>query len=421
MISDICRMAEIKTASILTIGDELMIGQIIDTNSAWIASFLDQHGWKVMRKMGVRDDIPQIIEGMNICLESSDLLIMTGGLGPTSDDLTVDALCQFFGCKKVWHEETWQRVKAIIKRFGREPSEMHKLQCYQPDIADIIANDQGSAPGTVFRTKDKIVVSVPGVPNEMKHLLRDKVIDLLPKGNPVEHRFIRTAGEGETVIAEMIKDIEASLPADIKLAYLPHFSQVTLRLTSYGDNKKNLLDQFEDQIQKRLTTLVFGTGDINLSKAIGAMLRERKETIGTAESCTGGYLSHMLTSVPGSSEYYMGSVIPYAYELKTLLLEISEDMLNTYGAVSEEVVTAMAKGARNKLGVTWALATSGIAGPGGATPTKPVGTIWIACSGPDGTKSRILRLNRDRMSNIEYTSIAALVLLRRMMLNRVRQ
>lgn len=421
MISDICRMSEIKTASILTIGDELMIGQIIDTNSSWIASFLDQHGWKVMRKMGVRDDIPQIIEGMNSCLESSDLLIMTGGLGPTSDDLTVDALCQFFSCKKVWHEETWQRVQTIVKRFGREPSEMHKLQCYQPEIADIIANDQGSAPGTVFHKDDKIVVSLPGVPNEMKHLLRDKIIDLLPKGNPVEHRFIRTAGEGETVIAEMIKDIEASLPPDVKLAYLPHFSQVTLRLTSYGDNKKNHLDQFENQILTRLATLVFGTGDINLSKAIGAMLRERKETIGTAESCTGGYLSHMLTSVPGSSEYYMGSVIPYAYELKTLLLDISEDMLNTYGAVSEEVVTAMANGARKKLGVTWALATSGIAGPGGATPTKPVGTIWIACSGPNGTKSRLLRLNRDRMSNIEYTSIAALVLLRRMMLDSARQ
>lgn len=420
MISDLCRMSGMKTASILTIGDELMIGQIIDTNSAWIASFLDQHGWKVIRKMGVRDDIPQILEGMNACLESSDLLIMTGGLGPTSDDLTVDALCRFFGCKKVWHEETWQRVQAIIRRFGREPSEMHKLQCFQPEIAEIIPNDQGSAPGTVFHQKDKIVVSLPGVPNEMKHLLRDKIITLLPKGNPVEHRFIRTAGEGETVIAEMIKDIEASLPLEIKLAYLPHFSQVTLRLTSYDHNKKNLLDHFETQILTRLSTLVFGTGDINLSKAIGGMLRERNETIGTAESCTGGYISHMLTSVPGSSDYYKGSVIPYAYELKTLLLDITEEMLSTYGAVSEEVVMAMANGARNKFGVTWAIATSGIAGPGGATPTKPVGTIWIACSGPYGTKSRLLRLNRDRMSNIEYTSIAALVLLRKMMLESIK-
>ena len=409
-------MNTIKKAAILTIGDELMIGQIVDTNSAWIAAFLDQHGWQVTRKLGVRDDIPQIMEGMSLCLEAADVLVMTGGLGPTSDDLTVDALCQYFNCNKVWHEETWQRVQEILKRFGREPAEMHKLQCYQPDAAEIIANDQGSAPGTLFRRENKIVISVPGVPNEMKHLLKDKIIHLLPKGNPVEHRIIRTAGEGETVIAEMIKDIEEALPSDIKLAYLPHFSQVTLRLTSYNSELKNELEQFEQQIIERLDKLVFGTGDINLSRAIGGLLKERKETIGTAESCTGGYVSHLITSVPGSSEYYMGSVIPYAYELKTSLLDISTDMLNTFGAVSEEVVTAMAEGVRKKLGVTWAIATSGIAGPGGATPQKPVGTIWIACSGPNGTKARLLKLNRDRMSNIEYTAIASLVLLRKMIL-----
>ena len=412
-------MNEIKRAAILTIGDELMIGQITDTNSSWIASFLDQHGWQVTRKMGVRDDIPQIMEGMSICLDAADVLIMTGGLGPTSDDLTVDALCKYFNCAKVWHEETWQRVQAIVKRFNREPSEMHKLQCYQPEDAEIISNDQGSAPGTIFRRDKKIVVSVPGVPNEMKHLLRDKIIDLLPYGNPVSHRIIRTAGEGETVIAEMISDIEASLPTDIKLAYLPHFSQVTLRLSAYGENKSGELDAYTDQIISKLGPLVFGKGQITLSGAIGQMLRERKETVGTAESCTGGYLSHVITSIAGSSDYYLGSVIPYAYEVKTALLDITPDMLKQYGAVSEEVVTAMAERAKERLGVTWALATSGIAGPGGATETKPVGTIWIACSGPTGTKSRLLRLNRDRISNIEYASIAALVLLRKMMQNQV--
>lgn len=409
-------MNPIKKAAILTIGDELMIGQITDTNSVWIASFLDQHGWQVTRKMGVRDEIPQIIEGISICLDAADLLITTGGLGPTNDDLTVDALCQYFDCKKVWHEETWQRVLEILKRFGREPSDMHKLQCYQPDAADIIPNDQGSAPGIVFHKNDKIVVSVPGVPNEMKHLLKDKVINLLPKGNPVEHRFIRTAGEGETVLAEMIADIETSLPKDIKLAYLPNFSQVTLRLTAYGDGKQKLLDQFQEQMISRLGNLVYGTGDTNLPKAIGELLRARNETIGTAESCTGGYASHLITSVPGSSDYYLGSVIPYAYELKTSLLDITQEMLQTYGAVSEEVVTAMAEGARRKLNVTWSIATSGIAGPGGATPQKPVGTIWIACSGPNGTRTKLLKLTRDRLSNIEYAAIASFVLLRKMMI-----
>lgn len=411
-------MDKIKKAAILTIGDELMIGQIVDTNSAWIASFLDQHGWQVTRKMGVRDDIPGIMEGMSLCLEHADLLIMTGGLGPTSDDLTVDALCTYFDCPKIWHEETWQRVKGILQRFGREPSEMHKLQCYQPQAAEIISNDQGSAPGTLFRKGNKIVVSLPGVPNEMKHLLRDKIIHHLPQANPVEHRIIRTAGEGETVLAEMIHDIELSLPREIKLAYLPHFSQVTLRLSAYGADKKEQLDEFRDKIITRLGSLVYGTGDTTLSKAVGELLRERKETIGTGESCTGGYVSHLITSVPGSSEYYMGSVIPYAYELKTSLLDISADMLNTYGAVSEEVITAMAEGVRRKLGVTWAIATSGIAGPGGATPQKPVGTIWIACAGPYGTRSRLLKLTRDRMSNIEYSAIASLVLLRKMMMEK---
>lgn len=409
-------MEPTRKAAILTIGDELMIGQINDTNSTWIAAFLDQHGWQLTRKMGVRDDIPQIVEAIDICLQSADLLITTGGLGPTSDDLTVDALCLYFGCQKVWHEETWERVQAILKQFGREPLEMHKLQCYQPDGAEIIPNDQGSAPAPLFRKNGKIVVSVPGVPNEMKHLLRDKIIGLLPSGDAIKHAFIRTAGEGESVIAEKIKDIEGKLPPSIKLAYLPNYSQVTLRLTSYDNTTHDRVDHFASKIISRLGPLVYGTGDTNLPKAIGDLLRERQETIGTGESCTGGYLSHLITSIPGSSDYYLGSVIPYAYELKTSLLGISADMLNTYGAVSEEVITAMAEGVKKRLGVTWALATSGIAGPGGATPQKPVGTIWIACSGPHGTKARLLKVNRERLPNIEAASVSALILLRKMML-----
>jgi nicotinamide-nucleotide amidase len=249
----------------------------------------------------------------------------------------------------------------------------------------------------------------------MKHLLRDKIIHLLPKGAPVIHSIIRTAGEGETVISEKIKDIEADLPVDIKLAYLPHFGQVTLRLTTYRGELQSSVNEFTNRIMNRLGSLVYGTGDATLSKSIGDLLRQRNETIGTGESCTGGYLSHLITSVPGSSDYYLGSVIPYAYQLKTDLLGISDEMLHTHGAVSEEVVTAMAEGVRNKLGVTWALATSGIAGPGGATPQKPVGTIWIACAGPQGTKARLLTVNRERLTNIEAASLSALILLRKMM------
>lgn len=408
-----------KKAAIMTIGDEIMIGQITDTNSSWIASWLDLNGWKVTRKLGVRDDINEIIKGIDICLEDADLLITTGGLGPTKDDLTKEALCQYYHSKLIWHEETWTRVNEILKRIGRVPNESHKVQCYMPDNAQVIPNDQGSAPGMLFEKDHKILAAVPGVPHEMRHLLSEKIIHHLPKGDPVLHKFIRTAGEGETVISEMISDIESGLPSDIKLAYLPSFSQVTLRLTSYGEGKKEIMEQLQSGIIERLGNLVFGnTIDTSLSKSIGEILRARNETIGTGESCTGGYISHLLTVVSGSSDYFIGSIVPYAYRMKTSELDVSQEMLWVHGAVSEEVVRAMAEGVRKNLDVTWALATSGIAGPTGGTPSKPVGTIWIACAGPNGTKARLLQLTRDRVSNIEYTSVAALVLLRKMLLER---
>ncbi len=242
------------------------------------------------------------------------------------------------------------------------------------------------------------------------------MISLIPAGLPVEHRIIRTAGEGETVLADMISDIEDGLPDGITLAYLPSFSQVTLRLTAYGHDQSQIMDELEEKIIARLGILVYGRGDCTLSRTIGDMLRSRGETIGIAESCTGGYLSHLITSVSGSSDYFIGSVVPYAYRMKTSELNISEEKLLQYGAVSQEVVTAMAENVRTKLGVTWSIASSGIAGPTGGTPEKPVGTIWIACAGPTGTEARLLMMTKDRLSNIEYTSAAALVLLRKCIL-----
>ncbi len=403
-------------AAILTIGDELLIGQIIDSNSSWIAAWLDKNGWQVTRKLGVRDEIEQIVEGIRLCHSVADLVITTGGLGPTKDDLTKDALCQYYSCGKVWHQETWLRVTEILQRFNRAPSELHKEQCYLPELAQVIPNDQGSAPGLVFQKENKMLIAVPGVPHEMRHLLAEKMINLIPSGQPVDHLFIRTCGEGETVIADMIADIEETLPSDIKLAYLPAFSQVSLRLTAFGTGKKELIDSFYHKISLRLGHLVYGSGTTTLPQAIGEMLRAGNETIAIAESCTGGYLSHLLTCVPGASDYFIGSIVPYSYGMKTSELDIPEETLLTYGAVSEVVVTLMADNARSKLNVNWALASSGIAGPAGGTPSKPVGTIWIACSGPNGTKSKLLRLTRDRVSNIEYTAIAALVLLRKCML-----
>ena len=403
-------------AAILTIGDELMIGQIVDSNSSWIASWLDQTGWQVVRKMGVGDDINEIVEAIEMCHSVADLVITSGGLGPTNDDRTKDAFCKYYSCEKVWHEETWQRILEILNRLNREPSELHKIQCYVPEVAHVINNDQGSAPGLFFHSENKMLIAVPGVPHEMRHLLGEKMISLIPAGDAVEHRFIRTCGEGETVLAEMIADIETSLPGDIKLAYLPSFNQVTLRLTARGHGKKEEINSFEQKIISRLGNLVYGSGKTTLSQAIGELLRSKSETLAIGESCTGGYLSHLLTSVSGSSDYFIGSIVPYAYRMKTSELDISEEILLTHGAVSQKVVTMMAENVRDKLQVTWSLASSGIAGPTGGTPEKPVGTIWIACSGPSGTQSRLLKLSRDRISNIEYTSIAALVLLRKCIL-----
>ena len=403
-------------AAILTIGDELMIGQIIDSNSSWIASWLDQNGWQVVRKMGVRDDIPMILEALALCHASADLVITTGGLGPTKDDVTKDALCIYYSSQKIWHEETWLRVLEILRKFNRDPSPLHREQCYMPESAVIINNDQGSAPGMFFKKGNKMLLAVPGVPHEMKHLLSEKTGHLIPMYDAIEHRFIRTCGEGETVIADTIKDIEDGLPPEIKLAYLPSFSQVTLRLSVYSAGKKEILDSFVQKIGDRLKPYIYGFGKTTLSQSIGELLRARKDTIAVCESCTGGYLSHLLTTVPGSSDYFIGSIVPYAYSMKTSELSISEETLLKYGAVSKEVVTQMAENIRTKLNVTWSLASSGIAGPGGGTPGKPVGTIWIACSGPSGTRAVLLQLSRDRISNIEYTAVAALVLLRKCML-----
>lgn len=403
-------------AAILTIGDELMIGQIVDSNSSWIASWLDQNGWQVVRKMGVRDDIPMILESLALCHAAADLVITTGGLGPTKDDLTKEALCIYYSSKNVWHEATWLRLLEILRKFNRDPSPLHREQCYLPEDAVIINNDQGSAPGMFFKKGNKMLLAVPGVPHEMKHLLSEKTSDLIPIDNAVEHRYIRTCGEGETVIADMIKDIEDALPPDIKLAYLPSFSLVTLRLSLYSFEKKDILDSFVQQINGRLKHLIYGYGKATLSQSIGELLRRRNDTIAVCESCTGGYLSHLLTTVPGSSDYFIGSIVPYAYRMKTSELYISEETLLAYGAVSKEVVTLMAENIRTKLSVTWSLASSGIAGPTGGTPDKPVGTIWIACSGPSGTRAKLLQLARDRISNIEYTAVAALVLLRKCML-----
>lgn len=402
-------------AAILTIGDELMIGQTVDTNSASMARWLDSHGWRIIWQASCGDTLEAIRDGIRTCLERADLVLLSGGLGPTSDDRTIDALCQHYGCQAAWHEPTWTRVIQVLQSFNREPTPLHRKQCYLPEIARPVPNDRGTAPGLVIEHGGKILVSMPGVPSEMRHLLEEKIGPTLPVTGHVEHRFVRTAGEGESVIAEKIADIEDKLPPYIHLAYLPSFGTVTLRLTVYADGHGKVLEQVQRQIAARLGQIVYSLGTESLAQAVGRILRDRGQTLGTAESCTGGFLAHLITAAAGCSDYYRGSVITYAYDLKTALLKVNLDDLSMAGAVSEEVVREMAEGARIQLGVDWALATSGIAGPTGATPTKPVGTVCIACAGPGGTIARSVRFQRDRAGNIESAAVAAMTMLWRAM------
>lgn len=411
-------MATIKNkAAILTIGDELMIGQTVDTNSAWMARWLDTHGWRIMWRSSCGDTLEAIRDGIGQCLERADLVLISGGLGPTNDDRTVEALCDYFNCESVWHEPTWKRMTDILKTYNREPTDMHRKQCYLPSIAIPVPNDRGTAPGLVIELDGKRLVSMPGVPSEMKHLLGEKIGPTLPVTGHVEHRFVRTAGEGESVIAEKVADIEAALPGYIHLAYLPSFGTVTLRLSAYEAGHSVILDQLQKEIAARLGHLVYSREMETLSAAIGKRLRDRGQTLATAESCTGGYLAHLITSEAGSSDYYLGSVIAYANTIKTRMLEVNVHDLTMAGAVSEAIVGEMAEGARHRIGADWALATSGIAGPGGATPTKPVGTVCIACAGPNGISTRTAHFRRDRAGNIESAAVAALTMLWRALIS----
>lgn len=410
------------TVHLLNIGDELLIGQVINTNAAWMAQQLNLHGARVTGVTTIGDDHEEIISALDNALQQTDVVLITGGLGPTKDDITKKALADFFGVGMVFHESTFERITRIMEKWGRKVKDSHREQCYMPENAEILPNKVGTAPGMWFDYEGKIIVSMPGVPYEMQYLMEYEVIPNLRKrfpGLPIAHRTILTVGEGESVIAERIADIEDALPGFIKLAYLPGLGQVRLRLTGVDPNEANLnaqLDQWAAKITARIPELIFGYGDAQLEAVVGQQLRDRNLTLATAESCTGGYLAHLITSIPGSSDYFQGSVIAYANRVKEQLLGVSPATLAGHGAVSEATVTEMVRGALAHLGVDVAIATSGIAGPGGGTAEKPVGTVWLAAGNADKIITRKWQIGRDRVKNIEYASVQALNLLRQWLL-----
>ncbi len=418
-------MDNIINASIITIGDELLIGQTIDTNSAFIGQELNKIGIWVRRRVAVGDVWDDIVNALDEESRISRLIILTGGLGPTADDITKPLLAEYFGGKLVVDENVLAHVKYLFEKVYRRPGpilERNLKQAEVPDVATVLHNTWGSAPGMLFRKNDTIFISLPGVPHEMKGLMNEQVIPYLLQNmvlQAIVHRTAFTFGQGESMIAEKLIDFEARLPAHIKLAYLPGYGMVKLRLTSKGTDKelveKELLPYFEE-LKTRVSEFLVSDEDEPLEVVIGKILSERNQTVATAESCTGGYIAHLITSVAGSSTYYKGSVISYANQVKQEILHVKEETLRQFGAVSQQTVTEMAEGALSELKTDYAVATSGIMGPGGGSEEKPVGTVWIAIAGGGKVLTHKLNLRFDRQRNIVMATANALNLLRKFIL-----
>ena len=405
-------------AEIIAIGDELLYGQIMDTNSHWISQELDAVGVRVVRKTTVGDNRNDILTAFEEASKRADLILITGGLGPTQDDLTKPLLAEFFGCEIVEVPEAVAAVSSYFLRRGREMTPLNILQGHLPSCCTYVPNEVGTAPGMWFEQKGCYWMSMPGIPHEMKKLVKDFV---LPKLSQVfelpviYHKLIKTAGIGESWLADLIKDWENALPTHIRLAYLPSLGHVKLRLTAFGTNKEQLQQEVAAQIQVLLPQIekyVYGYDEETLETALGKLLKNAGKTIALAESCSGGYVSHLITTVPGSSAYFQGAVVPYHNAYKERILGVKSETLNSHGAVSEATVAEMAEGVRDLFNADYGLASSGIAGPDGGTNDKPVGTVWIACAGPEGVETRKLQLTQDRMLNIQLTGVALLNLFR---------
>ena len=405
-------------ASIITIGDELLIGQVIDTNSAFIAQQLNSIGISIKHRMAVGDVWDDIWQALDEEAKHAQVVLITGGLGPTADDITKPLLNKYFGGKMIVDAGALENVTNIFTKLGRPMIERNLKQAEVPDVCTVIQNSRGTAPGMWFEKNGVIFISMPGVPHEMKGMITDYVLhQLLHRFElpTIIHKTLLTAGVGESFLADLIQSWEEKLPKNIKLAYLPNYGMVRLRLSAIGPDKqtleKEILIEFR-QLQTLVHKYLVTNEDEPMQEVIAKLLLEKGQTMSTAESCTGGYIAHLITSIPGSSEWYNGSVVAYAYAAKEDFLGVSHETLTRKGAVSEEVVVQMAEGARTKMKTDYAVATSGIMGPGGGMPEKPVGTVWMAVSSKNKTVAKKFHFRYDRQRNIELAATNALNFLR---------
>lgn len=405
--------------SIITIGDELLIGQVIDTNSAWMAQELNKIGIWVHRRVAVGDLWADIWKALEDESAVSDVILITGGLGPTADDITKPLLNKYFGGKMIMHQETLKHITYLFEKVFKRPLpllESNRKQAEVPDVATILKNYVGTAPIMLFEKNNKIFISMPGVPHEMKMAMEKYVVPLLKERFElpyIGHRTLLTVGIGESFLAERIKDFESSLPQNIKLAYLPNYGMVRLRLTMHGNSAtaESELEKVFTVLKEQVQDVLAVDEDVPFEILLGRLLKAKNKTVSTAESCTGGYIAHLVTSVAGSSDYFKGSVVSYANSIKENVLHVNNATLSSVGAVSEETVKEMVHGVLEVMQTDYAVAVSGIMGPGGGSGEKPVGTVWFAVGNAEKIETKKMHFRFERKRNIELTAVNALYLL----------
>jgi len=417
---------ELINATIITIGDELLIGQVIDTNSAFIAQSLNAIGVAVKSRIAVGDDAAAIQEAINEAAQKNQIVILTGGLGPTADDITKPLLNTYFGGKMVVHQPSLDHITYIFETIHKRPMiDRNRKQAEVPDVCEVLFNEKGTAPGMLFKKDGVFFFSLPGVPHEMKWLTEHHVIPIIKqnfKSNFIGHRTLLTAGIGESFLAELIVPFENALPPSIKLAYLPNFGMVRLRLTGSGNNEQDLntaLNTQFESLKKAVADYLVTDADEPMEVVVGNLLKSKQHTVATAESCTGGYIGHLLSKHAGSSQFYTGGIISYDNRIKTEFLDVPPSILQTVGAVSKEAVEQMAMAVRAKMNTDYAISVSGIMGPSGQTNEKPLGMVWVGVANKEKVVSKVFYLRFDRARNIEVTASQAINLLRLLIINKI--
>jgi len=408
-------------AEIITIGDEILIGQIVDTNSAWMAQKLNLAGINVKQISSVSDDRQHILEALNESKSRADLILITGGLGPTKDDITKKTLAEYFNTGYRLDQDALENVKRIFLKYKAPLLEINIKQAEVLDNCVTLLNLNGTAPGMWIEHEDKIFVSMPGVPFEMMYMMEEQVIPKIKQAFSLPvilHHTILTAGIGESMLAEKIESIEDSLPEHIKLAYLPKLGTVRVRLSGNGHNEELLkkeISVYANRIVDKIADFVMAENDTPIEKVIIDFMESRNLSLSVAESCTGGYISHQITQHPGSSKVFLGGAVTYSNSLKISILGVSKNTLDNYGAVSEQTVKEMSEGAKSAFHSDYSIAVSGVAGPDGGTGEKPVGTVWIAVSGKTKTITKTYNFGNKRTQNIERSGTTALILLYKLM------